>query len=322
MPENPKLFIHNVPIEICTSVQRGLPFVHTMYMEMLLKGILAAAQSMFPITICHLIIMANHIHLLAIVQNPEDVPKFMDYFKTEVAHAVNRLMGTTGQSFWVSGYDSPSILSAEKFLERMEYLYLNPVKAKIVRSSCKYQGLSTHKLLSQQTTVEEHKKVSREQLKELPRGSLSKSFQSELVRSFREGKGCMNVLKIEPWAWLKCYEESKDWNTEAVQKRFLTQLEESEERLKRQNPSILGKASNQNIRIPYRSRRYGLKMICLSDCPKQRSSFISTFKALAHLARVAYQLTKQGIRTSPPPGFFLPGGALLANLVLTSSFLY
>jgi len=321
MPENPKLFINNIPIEICTSVQRGLPFVHAKYMEILLKGILAAAQSMFPMTICHFIFMANHIHLLAIVNNPEDVPRFMDYFKSETGHVLNRLMGTTGQSFWISGYDSPSILSAEKFLERMEYLYLNPVEAEIASSCRLYKGLNTFESLLQGDTIERHRRVGRNLVNELPHGNLSKSFQSELANSFLEAEGLDYELRIEPWAWLSCYEESCEWEVEAVQKRFLSKLVESEKRIQGRGPDFPSKPTNQDIRTPYNSKRRGLKMICLSDCPKQRSAFISTFKILANLARTAYQQSKLGIRIVPPPGFFLPGGALLANVVLPSIFL-
>lgn len=323
MPENPKLFIHNVPVEICTSVQRGLPFVHAIYLEILLKGILAAAQSLFPVTICHLVVMANHIHILIVVKNPEDVPRFMNYFKSETAHALNRLMGTTGQSFWLSGYDSPMILSAEKFLERMEYLYLNPVEASIVASASKYKGISTYDELLNGNSLKNYKKVSRSEVGELPYGKLSEEFQIEIAQAFLDGKGLTNELKIEPWAWLQCYDESKEWSPVKVKERFLLQLEESEKRIARENRQLVGNNCLEDIRVPYHSKRSGKKMICLSDCPEQRSNLISKFKQLTKLARMSYQQRREGIRdASPPPGFFLPGGALLANIVLPQVFLF
>jgi len=323
VPENPKLFINNVPVEICTSVQLGLPFVHTLYMELLLKGILAAAQALFPITICHLVIMANHIHILIVVRNPQDVPRFMDYFKSETAHALNRLMGTTGQSFWVSGYDSPPIISANKFLERMEYLYLNPVEASLVPSISKYRGINSYKALLNGGSVESYKKLSRTEFSQLPYGKLSEIYKAELAQSFLEAKGETNELKIEPWAWLSCYDESKEWNLEKVKERFLARLDEAENKIARKNPQILKPERLEDIRAPYRSKRRGKKSICLSDCPKQRSTMIAQFKQLVKLARTSYQLRKQGVHNAlPPPGFFLPGGALLANMVLPKVFLF
>jgi REP element-mobilizing transposase RayT len=325
MPDSPKLFINKIPVEICSSVQTGLPFVATLYMELILKSILATAQTMFPVTICHFIIMANHIHLLLVVKDPADVPKFMNYFKTESAHALNRLMGTTGQSFWIDGYDSPSILSADKFLERMLYLYLNPVEASIVPESSLYKGISTYNALERDQVTEKYKRIPRSIFKELPLGRLSKSFKASLAQSFLDIMGIDYELKVEPWAWLGCFEESMNWDVEKVRKDFLTTLKNEERNIARQKDRFLGNAilESRDIRHPYRSKREGKKMICLTSCSEQRSKMIAVFKELTRLARRAYQLRKLGdYRAVPPPGFFLPGGALLANIALPYSFLF
>ena len=328
MPKNPKLFMNNVPVEICTSVQNGLPFVTTLYMELLLKGILAAAQTMFPVTICHFVIMANHIHLLIIVQDPNDVPRFMDYFKTETAIALNILKGTTGQSFWVSGYDSPSILSPEKFLERMLYLYLNPVEASLVPSIAMYPGVSTYNALLNGDTKEQFKKISRDAFTELPVGNLSDTFTAELAESYLDARGVINELRVEPWAWLNCYRECKNWKLEEVRERFLRTLNSEQQRVVaekvQKKETFLGveKLKSQQIRAPYHSKRSGKKMICLSGCAKQRDRMIEKFKELTKLARSSYQLRKAGFSSAaPPPGFFLPGGMLLANIVFPSLFI-
>jgi len=324
MPENPKLFMNNLPVEICTSVRNGLPFVATAYMELILKGILASAQTMYPVTICHLVIMANHLHLLLIVQNPNDVPRFMNYFKTESAIALNKLLGTSGQSFWCKGYDSPTILSAEKFLERMLYLYLNPAEAALVPEMALYPGVNTYKALLTGDVKETYKKISREVFSELPKGELSQSFQAELAESYLDGRGVVNELKVEPWAWLKCFSASKNWRVEDVRERFLRTLRSEQERLVCQTKSFIGaeKLKNRDIRTPYHSSRSGKKMICLSDCPAQVEKMVTKFKELSMLARKSYQLRKAGYSfATPPPGFFLPGGMLLANIVLPSLFL-
>jgi len=324
VPKNPKLFINNVPVEICTSIRTGLPFVATPYIELILKGILAAAQTMFPVTICHFIVMANHIHLLIVVQNPNDVPRFMDYFKTESAIAMNKLLGTTGQSFWVDGYDSPSILSAEKFLERMQYLYLNPVEASLVSSMEKYPGISSYNELLNGVSIEQYKKISRDEFFELPHGRLSKAYEAELAQGYKDARGLTYELKIEPWAWLQCYGESRNCNPEEAKERFLRRLKTEEERVAASKPSFLGteKIQNQDIRTPYKSKRNGRKMICLSHCKEQRGRMIGIFKEFTKLARKSYQLRKAGISSAaPPPGFFLPGGMLLANIVFPNLFI-
>jgi hypothetical protein len=54
----------------------------------------------------------------------------------------------------------------------------------------------------------------------------------------------------------------------------------------------------------------------MSHCPEQRRTVIEFVKNQTRRAREAYQRRKAGESSAlPPPGFFLPGGALLANLV-------
>ena len=324
MPENPKLFVNNIPYELCTSVQSGLPLVPTEYMKILIQGAMAAAQSLYPVTICHYIVMANHIHFLIVVKDPADVPRFMDYLKTELAHCINRLLGATGRSFWMAGYDSVMILSPEKFVERMIYLYGNPSEVGLVTSIEKFPGLNSFGSLSTEETITLHKKISRNECFRLPEGRLSQQFQKELVQSFLDGKGLTYKLKIEPWAWMQCYTRSKGSNCETILEDFLSRLRKEENSRATKFAKFLGRAAliSQEIRKQYKSTRSGLKMICLSDCIEQRKHVIGIIKTQISLARKAYQKRKLGdLSALPPPGFFFPGGALIANLVLPNFLL-
>lgn len=134
----------------------------------------------------------------------------MNYFKSESAHILNRLMGTTGESFWCSGYDSPLILSANKFLERMLYLYMNPVKAGSCLETKNYSGISTYNNLISGDSAEVCKRVPRNEVSELPQGPLSRDFDETLSQRFWSGRGKMYPLQVKPWAWFKCFPESKD----------------------------------------------------------------------------------------------------------------
>lgn len=319
MPSNPKIFINRVPYEVCTSVQRGLPFVATRYMKVLLEGILAAAQSLYPVTVCGYVVMGNHLHFLLIVQDPEDLARFMGYFKTEVAHVLNRLLGRTGESFWEDGYDSVMILSPEKFLERMEYIYLNPAAAGLVRSIEEYPGLSTYGALRTEKQVKSCKKVSRDAVEELPEGYLSKRTREALAERFLEGPGLEYELKVEPWAWLDCYTSSRAWDVDETREAFEARLKDRERELAKERASVLGANAleSQEIRKEYRSERDGKRMLCMSHCPEQRRTVIQYLKVQIAEARESYRRRKRGEHgVLPPPGFFLPGGALLANLVL------
>jgi REP element-mobilizing transposase RayT len=318
MPSNPKVFLHDVPYEICTSVQTGLPLVATAYMRVLIEGILAAAQCQYPVTICHYVVMANHIHLIIIVKDPSDVSKFMGYLKSELAHSINRLLGRTGQSFWMEGYDSVMILSPEKLLERMEYIYLNPTHAGLVRSIERYPGLNTYNCLSTELTTKTGKKISRDVVGELPEKYLNKRQREELASVWLEGRGLEFQLKIEPWAWLQSYESSRTWDVKQTRIEFLSKLKAKEQQLSLEKKSVIGAEAleSQDIRMAYKSKRSGKKMLCMSHCPDQRRRVIDILKTQIFYARQSYQMRKAGKHNAlPPPGFFLPGGALLANAI-------
>ncbi len=79
MSRNPKLFLNKQTYELCFRTEEGLPLVAAPYMKRLLLGYLAAAQTLYPITICHCVFMANHVHLIVVVDNPENVPRFCEY---------------------------------------------------------------------------------------------------------------------------------------------------------------------------------------------------------------------------------------------------
>ena len=132
MPRNPKLFLNDMPYFITCSTEEGLPFAANPLIELIIRGILAKAANMYDITICHIELMANHIHLVIVVRNPEHVARFMQYFKRESSHSINRLLGRKKRTIWCDRYDSPVVLDAERLANVITYLYTNPVKDNLV----------------------------------------------------------------------------------------------------------------------------------------------------------------------------------------------
>ena len=110
MPRNNKVFINRTVVSITTRIQEGLPFVATPFMCLLLQSYLAGAQERYPVKIVAFMVMGNHLHMLLVVENPEDVSHFMEYFKRETAIARNRLLGRRQRTVWASGCDSPIFL--------------------------------------------------------------------------------------------------------------------------------------------------------------------------------------------------------------------
>ena len=118
-----KYFPHN-SVLFCTSrIEQGLPLVCSHNMNFIINGILAKASNDYEIGLCHFKFMANHFHIIVRVINPDDVQAFFRYIKTEISHAVNRLLGRRKRTVWADGYDSPIVLDTEKLKYLISYLY-------------------------------------------------------------------------------------------------------------------------------------------------------------------------------------------------------
>ncbi len=110
MARPPRILLPHTVVMITSRVQQGLPFTCTPLLELLLWSALTVAYNHHPIRIIAFVVMGNHLHLIALVEDPVQIESFMERFKCETAHAVNRLLGRRQVTVWCEGYDSPTIL--------------------------------------------------------------------------------------------------------------------------------------------------------------------------------------------------------------------
>ncbi|MBL7662913.1 transposase [bacterium] len=320
MPKNPKCFFNNTVIELCSSIQEGLPLATTAYLAVIIEGILAAAAKQCPVTICHYMFMGNHFHLIAIVNNPEDVPRFMRYIKCELSHAINRLLGRSQRNVWVSDYDSIVILDLRKALERIAYLYLNPVSADLVEKVSEYPGVSSYQALLKGQMTKSCKNVSRDAILPLPEAEMSLAAQADFADSLLKGKGKKYSLTVSPWAFLACFKRADNTSVKHFKEELLKTISDREhgQKIRRKRPVLGAHALKlRSIKTSYSSKRSGLKMFCISSNAELRTAFITWFKDRVVFAREAFLAWKFGnFQLRPPPGFFSPGGSLLASALL------
>ena len=118
MPRNRKYFPHGQVVFISTRTECGLPLVPNALINFCIWGILARAQSIHKVRICHFVFMSNHFHLLMVIEDPQAIPGFMCSVKTETAHMINKLLGRRQRTVWQDGYDSPLLLDAETVIEK------------------------------------------------------------------------------------------------------------------------------------------------------------------------------------------------------------
>ena len=105
--------------------------------------------------ISHFLVEGTHMHLIAVVQNPDDIKGFMERFKTESAHCINRLLGRKKRTVWCEGYDSPLLLTADDVVNTITYIYTNPAKDNLETSIDNYPGLSSWSMFLEHSHIKE-----------------------------------------------------------------------------------------------------------------------------------------------------------------------
>jgi REP element-mobilizing transposase RayT len=319
MSRRRKCFIPKTVVEIGGSVEDGLPFSPTNYMAVLIWGVLAAASTKYSVTVCGLVVMRNHFHMIIVVQDARSVPSFVQYFKQELAHYVNRLLGRKKHTVWESRYFSPTILDASKVFQRLRYMYANPCKAGLADRIENFKGVNTFSCMVRGGLKKTFKRIPRSAVPALPESPLTLNEQKILAKSFLDNEEAESfTLEIDPWAWTKCFEETKYLDEQDLLKTFLPMLRECEAGHRANRTKRPLSAEVQILTDPrtsYDSERDGKKIVCFASAAEIRIPFINWFKEQSELARECFQRWKTGDTSpKPPPGFFAPGGFLYANI--------
>lgn len=92
------------------------------------------------------VIMPNHLHILAEMWRP--LATVLRNWKSYTGSEANKILGTTGDTFWQADYFDRYIRDQEHYRKVVRYIENNPVKAGVVRepaqwpwSSAPYRGL-------------------------------------------------------------------------------------------------------------------------------------------------------------------------------------
>ena len=322
MAKNPKYYINNTVHFVTSRTEEGLPLVPTHVMNLLIEGILAKATEMYRVKLCDYLFMANHFHMLIVVEDPQHVSAFVGYVKGEIAHAVNKMLGRIRKTIWLEGYDSPIILTPEDVIRYIKYLYLNPIKAKLVESIDEYPGVSSWKMFSNNIHTKKCIKISRDKILPIPHPALSVVEQRELCDHYKAQNSSKVVLKVEPLAWVQCF-PGYNVDKEELKERIIKLIHEEEKAYQMKRVSlketVLGATTlrRQSMLKEHHSKKFSKRMICISSCKDLRHRFIAHFKELCAIARQVYQTWKTGdLRPKIPPGFFPPKIPILYSALL------
>ena len=304
---------HGSVLFVTFSVEEGLLLLANPLCLAIVKSCLASAQGRYPITICHFIVEATHVHLVCVVQNPDDVAGFVRYFKTESAHLLNRVLGRRKRTIWCEGYDSPIVLTPIRALIAISYLYSNPAKDNLERSIDDYPGLSSWNMFREGINTSNWAHLRRTTLRTLPKDCHTlRGYTNEAARVHACTPQVM-PFTIEPNAWLEAFKISNSAEMErfndAIFNRVRTLEKRAEELRKRTGKSVIGKHRllNQRIDLNYRPSRHGKRMWCLSENRKLRITFVRFLRGLFDKARAIRKRWFLGDFTEVfPPGIYPP----------------
>ena len=318
MPSPAKDFIHGQTYFITFRTEEGLPFVAIPLINEILWSCLAKSQRLYPQKIHGMCFQANHQHLLLGCQDPEQMPAFIGYIKQESAHAINRLLGRRRKTVWAEGYDSPIILDYQKFLFCLAYVKLNPLKDLIVPNMESFKGISTWDAFKKDRNSRKARVISRDSITKL-RNPHQPWIESDKVLKELFEKNKMSLeLKFDFYSWKECFPETRVLSDLEVRRMMLESLGKYEASLL-DRPEMKKKYhdhSKQSMLKSYVPKKYGKKMICLSDFKELRIDYINYYKDKIAEAKHAYKQWKKGdFRIPYPLGLFAPPLPRTANLV-------
>ena len=320
MSRPPRILIPHTVVMLTSRVQQGLPFVCTPLMDMIIWSSIASAQALHPIKIISFLMMGNHVHLIALVEEPRDIESFMERFKCETAHAVNRLLGRRQVTVWCEGYDSPAILTLEDLIEKVAYVYANPVRAHLAASISDYLGVSSWKIFTSGQGSKVAKRIRRNFLSRIPDGSLSAAEQAREALIVEQQAKEILTFNLSPDAWIIAF--PNQMNPTEFNQRVLDRIKEIEQEMSalRERDQIPlpteYEVITRPIRTPYSPKKFSRRMWCICRDVVLRIDFIKFVKQLRSEGREARLKWVRGdTAVRFPVGLFPPCQPMLANIL-------
>ncbi|MDR2337401.1 MAG: transposase [Deltaproteobacteria bacterium] len=294
-----------------------MPFPAYPLINTALIGILARAKSLYNISICHFVFMSNHFHILAVVRNPADIPNFIRLLKLESASAINRICGIRQNTVWNDGFDDPIVLTYDKVIDTIKYIYKNPASADLVNSIEQYPGLSSWSMFKKKEYRKECVWIKRSQFYKINNLALmTDKKQKELINNLAGDKPIFHTFELEPNAWMEGFIEYKDNNPEEINNQIIKEVIEEEKKLEHPK-GVVGakKLKTQHINKKFKSAKYSKRMLCISSNIELRKTYITYFRSLTQIAKQAYKTIKNGLcNILFPAGMFMPGGEFLEHI--------
>lgn len=318
-----RMYHHKQVYFVTNRTAEGLPFVPCTYINCLLYGVLARACEMYPdISLVAWLFMGNHYHGIIVTKgDPAMFASFMNFVNGEIGKIVARLLRKNHTKIWAQRYHAALLGDYQSVVEKLVYLFINPVYAYLVSTAADWCGASTwHELIG--NPPREFKYIVPSKISPLPNSGISKSTCRKLVESIDILPFRARPLMVDPFAWKSCFSSSARMSDDQIRQDVLKKISslEIEVKLKRlkEKKEIVGTAalSQQNPYRNYRPKKFGRRVFCIVSCPDLRKQLIALYQEFCQQCKKTWEAWKVGdYEKKYPSGAFLPPRRPVANLI-------
>jgi REP element-mobilizing transposase RayT len=318
MPRNRKFIPPKQVVFVTFRTEEGLPLAANPFMEALIWSVLARAHYLYKVKVLHFLVMGNHFHFLLYVEDPEAIPAFVCRVKTELAHAINRLLGRRKRTIWAEGYDCAVLLTLEDVIAKIVYIYTNPQEEFLVGSVEKYPNVSSFPLWRSGKYTVKAKWIHRDSIEEIPKGVLTYSQQRAIADSLMNSANESHDFELFPDYWMSCFQS--DQQPEELNRIILNAIREKEREIDArrlaEKKTLVGaeKLRLMPIASAHSPKKFGRRL--WSRDKQLRKSYISFVKRLVNEAKSVVKRWKTGDFSARfPLGLFPPRLPIMGNLL-------
>ena len=141
MARLPRFFVPGYPVHVIQRGNNRAPIFHAARDFIHYLELLADAATTNGLKIHGLVLMSNHVHLLATPESPSSLPRTMQSVGTRYVRWFNRHYTRTG-TLWEGRYRATIVDTDAYLLTCMRYIELNPVRAGLVDDPSSYRWSS------------------------------------------------------------------------------------------------------------------------------------------------------------------------------------
>ncbi|HCJ66899.1 MAG TPA: hypothetical protein DHV62_06120 [Elusimicrobia bacterium] len=123
----PHIYQSNTTYFISSHTCDNMDFFDADMKKQLLLDVLFEKIKLFSLALFAWVVLSNHYHLLLMLTNEFNLPKFVKHFHGKSSLLLNKLNRQTNRKIWVNYWDR-CIRSEKDFYLRLNYIHHNPVK--------------------------------------------------------------------------------------------------------------------------------------------------------------------------------------------------